>query len=130
MHELSICRAIAQTAESYATDRKVVSVRLRIGHFRQVVPETLSYCWDLHTRDTALDGCRLEVDYVRAVVHCNDCGADTTLADPILLCGSCGSRTPTLISGEEFLVDSIEVADRLEPPDQQPDTPQPTSTGN
>jgi len=113
MHELSICSAIAQTAMDHAGGRTVRRVRLRVGHFRQVVPDTLTYCWDLQTRGGPLDGCVLDVDHVPAVVVCRPCGASTPLAHPILVCGTCQSREVELVSGEEFLIESIDVAEEV-----------------
>ena len=109
MHELSLCRAIAATASEHASGRRVLAVHVSIGHFRQVVPDTLAYCWELHTRATGLDGCRLEVTAVPAVIHCDDCGADTTLELPVVVCGRCGGRRAQLVSGEEFLIEAIDV---------------------
>ncbi len=113
MHELSICRAIAGSAEAHAGERTVTSIKLRIGHFRQIVPDTLAYCWELHTRDTDLDGCALDVDYVPAVIRCNDCGSETELSLPVLRCGTCDSTSTSLLSGEEFLIESIELRDEV-----------------
>lgn len=113
MHELSICRAIASTVEDHAGDRSVASVRLRIGHLRQVVPDTLTYCWELHTRETVLEECALDVDYVPAVVRCHDCQGETELVQPIVRCGHCDSTAASLVSGEEFLIESIELRDEV-----------------
>ena len=111
MHELSLCNAIADTVTDHAGDRAVRSVRLRVGHFRQVVPDTLRFCWSARIEGTALAGSELEVVEVPAIVRCAGCGDDTTLDVPVLRCGSCGSRDVELISGEEFLIESIEVGD-------------------
>jgi hydrogenase nickel incorporation protein HypA/HybF len=62
------------------------------------------------TENTSLAGCELVIDHVPAVVHCQSCGTDTTLDWPILLCGSCDGTDVTLISGEEFLIVSIDRA--------------------
>lgn len=110
MHELAMCRAIATTVAARAEGRPVTSVRLRVGHLRQVVPDTLAYCWGLHTRNTALDGSRLEVDHVPAAVRCRRCGSGTALDAPILRCSGCGSSEVDLVSGQELLIDSIELA--------------------
>jgi len=115
MHELSICRAIANTASDHAGSRRVSVVRLKIGHFRQVVPETLRFCWELHTRDSALAGCVLDVQYIPAVAHCNQCDAQTELVQPIVRCGTCNSSDASLVSGEEFLIESIDVHDHHPP---------------
>lgn len=109
MHELALCKAIAETATDHAGGRAVRSIHLRIGHFRQVVPETLQFCWEMRTEGTELDGCGLVVDYVPAVVRCRECGDTSTLRDPILLCDGCDGANVELITGEEFLVESIDV---------------------
>jgi hydrogenase nickel incorporation protein HypA/HybF len=110
VHELSMCEAIAQTVADHAGGRSVRSVTVRIGVLRQVVPETLTFCWDMVTRTTALDGAALRVEHVPAVVVCASCGASTTLDAPVLACGSCGDRDVRLRSGDELLVASLEIA--------------------
>ncbi len=109
MHELSLCNAIAATVREHARDRRVNVVRLRVGHFRQVVPDTLLFCWDNTVLGGPLDGARLEVIDVAAVVVCRDCGDESTLDDPILRCAICGSAMVALVTGDEFLVESIDV---------------------
>lgn len=113
MHELSLCDAIVDRVLDHAGGRPVRTVRLRIGHLRQVVPDSLHFYWDLRTDggdDGPLAGTRLEIEFVAAVVRCRDCGARTTLDDPILLCGSCDRADVELVAGEEFLIDSIDLA--------------------
>jgi len=94
---------------------------VRIGHFRQVVPDTLTHCWELQVNGTELDGSRLIVEEIPASIECRDCGATTMLELPVLRCGSCGSLSTDLVSGEEFLIDSIDVATRVvaNVPDQE-----------
>ena len=113
MHELSICRAIARSADARAGGRPVRRINVRIGHLRQVVPDTLQWCWNVHSQGTAIEGCELHVDYVPAVVHCRRCGADTELTFPALRCGSCDGIDVELVSGEEFLIESIDVAEEV-----------------
>lgn len=110
MHELSICAAIAETVLKHAAGRPVERVRLRIGHFKQVVPDTLQFCWRLQTEHGPLRSASLDVTYVPATVHCSDCGSATTLPAPVLVCGSCDSRRVDLRTGEEFLIESIDVS--------------------
>lgn len=112
VHELSLCRAIADTVADHAAGRRVETVQLRVGHFRQVVPDTLAYCWELTSRDTPLAGSTLAIEEIPAVVHCRSCGADTVLELPVLRCGTCDGIGVELVSGEEFLIASIDVAGR------------------
>ncbi len=109
MHELSICGALLDTVEEHAAGASVRQVNLRIGHFRQVVPETLQYCWEMRTSGSRLDGCVLEITSVPAVIECASCGQSSTLTDPILVCHHCGSSDATLTSGDEFLIESIDL---------------------
>jgi hydrogenase nickel incorporation protein HypA/HybF len=108
MHELALSQAIAETATRRAEGRRVERVEVRIGHFRQVVPDSLQFSWELLTCGTELAGCELVIDHVPAVLACRACGRATTLDLPILVCASCGSTDVLLVSGEEFLVASID----------------------
>jgi hydrogenase nickel incorporation protein HypA/HybF len=110
MHELALCQAIVDTVERHADGRRVERVDVRIGHFRQVVPESLQFSWELLTEGTDLEGCRLVIEHVPAVVECRACGATTTLTMPIFVCGSCEGTDVALVSGEELLVASIDRA--------------------
>lgn len=111
MHELSICRSIARIATRHAGGRPVRRVRVRVGHLRQVVPDTLAGCWELLTDGTELAGAVLEVEEVPAVVACRDCGARTTLDSPRFRCGSCGGTDLVVVAGEELLVTSLDVTE-------------------
>ncbi len=110
MHELSICSAIADAVNEHADGRPVERIRLRIGHFKQIVPETLQYCWSLQAETSPLKNTALDVTYVEAVIRCSECATETTLAAPILVCGACESHAVHVIAGEEFLIESIDVS--------------------
>ncbi len=109
MHEFSLCRAIASSVSTHAAGRGVERVRLTVGHFRQVVPSTLVHCWELQTSGTDLEGAVLDITSVPAVVECRACGTLTELALPVFRCRGCDSTDVALVSGEEFMIDSIDV---------------------
>lgn len=109
MHELSLCNAIADTVSAYAAGRRIRSVQVRIGAYRQVVPDTLAFVWEMQIAESDLAQCELRVETVPAVVSCRTCGAETTLGYPILLCGECDGADVELVTGEEFLIESIDV---------------------
>lgn len=113
MHELAVAQAIADTVAARAEGRRVERVEVRIGHFRQIVPDSLQFSWSLLTESTGLAGCALVIDHVPAVISCDACRAETTLDLPILLCRECGSSDVKLVSGEEFAVVSIDRAREL-----------------
>jgi hydrogenase nickel incorporation protein HypA/HybF len=121
VHELSLCKAIADTATDHAGGRTIERISLQIGHFRQVVPETLQNCWDMRQSDGPLADCVLDVDYVPATIDCAECSETTRLDEPILRCRSCGSTDVVLTSGDEFLILSIDVGPELSGPESEPD---------
>ncbi|GAA4399368.1 hydrogenase maturation nickel metallochaperone HypA/HybF [Tsukamurella soli] len=108
MHELSLCRAVVGVVDRSRGGRAVSRVQLRVGQLRQVVPETLLYCWELVTAETPLAGARLEIDHVPVRLRCRSCGADTVVTHAlVLVCESCGSGAVDVVAGEEFLVTTV-----------------------
>jgi hydrogenase nickel incorporation protein HypA/HybF len=112
MHELSLCGAIYDIADRAAVGREVSVIHLQVGRLRQVIPDTLTYCWGMVSEDTALAGSRLDVDYRPVTLRCQQCAEDTTLSkDLLLLCGTCGGSDVTVTSGEELLVTSLDLTE-------------------
>ncbi|GAA0615155.1 hydrogenase maturation nickel metallochaperone HypA [Sporichthya brevicatena] len=110
MHELSLCRSIYGIVEQSAHGRGVGVIHLQVGRMRQVVPDTLKYCWDLVVQSTGLEGSVLEVESMPAVVSCRACGTETHLEDVLMvLCGQCGSTDVAVVGGEQFLLTSIDL---------------------
>ncbi|MEH0639669.1 hydrogenase maturation nickel metallochaperone HypA [Streptomyces bottropensis] len=112
MHELSICGSIAGIVTQHAVGRRVEKIHVQVGQLRQIVPDTLVYCWALVSADTALDGSVLEVDNVRASIACRDCEETTEIGKfPMFLCGTCGSSQVSVVAGDEFLITSIDISE-------------------
>ena len=110
MHELSLSSAILDTVLRHADERKVNAVELTVGALRQVVPSSLEFYWGIVTRDTVCEGSRLELTEVEARLSCKECDAEPwTLETPIFRCPACGGSDVEVLSGTEFLVDSIDV---------------------
>ena len=106
---MSLCEAIAATVDRHSDGLPVTAVVVKIGHFRQVVPDALEFCWGMLTEGTQLGGSKLVIEHVPAVLACADCGAETTLDMPILVCATCGSQNAAMVSGEEFQIVSFDV---------------------
>ena len=52
MHELSLSSAIVNTVVKHADGRRVSVVNLRVGHLRQVVPDSLEFYFEFVARGT------------------------------------------------------------------------------
>src|SRR5215216_531079 len=73
MHELSLCRSIYRIVEDAAGGRPVEVIHVQVGKLRQVVPDTLRYCWEMMTEATPLEGSVLAVESMPVVVSCRRC---------------------------------------------------------
>ena len=111
VHELSICSSIMGIVRQHAEGRPVQTVHLRVGAMRQIVPETLVYCWSLVTEASELAGAELDVQAVPAKIRCTGCGRAQLLEEPMLMCLSCPGQAVDLIEGDEFLITSIDLAE-------------------
>jgi hydrogenase nickel incorporation protein HypA/HybF len=111
MHELSIADAIVTIASRHAKGRAVSRVEVKVGHLRQVVPDSLAFAFELITAGTELEGAKLALEEVPARVLCKACAQETVLEEFPLHCGACGGFDVEVTAGEELLVESIEVED-------------------
>ena len=108
MHELSLAGAVIDTVERHAAGRSVTAVYLRVGYLRQVVPASLHFYFGHVSRGTVCEGARLEQELVPARLRCG-CGREWELDELDFRCPSCASADAVVVSGEEFMVDSIDV---------------------
>jgi hydrogenase nickel incorporation protein HypA/HybF len=109
MHELSIASAVVDTAVKHAAGRPVLLVSVRLGHLRQVVPESLHFSFGLVARDTLCEGARLEWEVIPAVLRCTPCAHEWAVTEPAFRCPRCDGTQVLVVSGDELEVDSIEV---------------------
>lgn len=109
MHELSVSSAVVDTAVKHAAGRRVLLVSVRLGHLRQVVPDSLAFYFDLVARDTVCEGARLEWEVVPAVLRCEPCAHEWPVIEPAFRCPLCDGARVVTVSGEELEVSSIEV---------------------
>lgn len=123
MHELSLSSAIVDTVVRHAEGRRVSNVEMRIGRLRQVVPDSLSFYFEIVSRDTLAEGADLELEMVDALMRCDSCSHEWDPAPPpateesqvMVLpqfrCPECSEAGAEVVSGEEFEVESIIVDD-------------------
>lgn len=110
MHELSLCQAIAGVVKPHAAGRRVDVVRLQVGALRQVVPDTLLFCWTLVREHQDMAGAQLELELVPAAVRCHSCGQESEIESRwSVACPQCQSADVEVVRGEEFLVTSVDV---------------------
>jgi hydrogenase nickel incorporation protein HypA/HybF len=115
MHEFAIAEGVVQTAVRHAGGRRVVVVSMRLGALRQVVPDSLSFAFELAARGTLCEGARLEQELVHCRLRCPSCGVVWTATEPDFRCRTCAAPA-VVVSGNELEVESIEVEEDGCPP--------------
>jgi len=112
VHELSLCHAIAGVVRPYAAERRVDVVRVQIGALRQVVPDSLSFCWTLVREHECMPDAELELELVPAEVVCRSCARRSEIASRwSVCCPECDSGDVEVVRGQEFQVTSLDVHD-------------------
>jgi hydrogenase nickel incorporation protein HypA/HybF len=114
MHELSIADAVVRIAARHAAGRRVTRVEVRVGHLRQVVPDSLAFAFELVAAGTVVEGAELVLEEVPAAGRCRTCGTESTLGRFPLRCAACGGLDLEVIRGEELLVDSLELEESVD----------------
>jgi hydrogenase nickel incorporation protein HypA/HybF len=106
-----LCQAIADVVKPYADGRHVDIVRVKIGALRQVVPDSLTFCWTLVRDYEDMPDAELELEFVTAQVRCRSCDRHSTITSQwSLLCPHCESADVKVLCGDEFLVTSLDVS--------------------
>lgn len=119
MHEMGIALHIVEIASSALPpdeDLQIEAVNIKVGKLTAVIPQSLRFCFNVVTSDTALAGARLQIEEVSVVVHCDECDLETTIEEPPFVCGTCGNGAIDIVAGRELIVTSIEVAEDNEDP--------------
>lgn len=118
MHEFAICRGLVETVLAEIAERRIApgtveEVTIAAGALHQIVPDSLSFYYDLLTRDTPAAGSRLVIRPVALSARCRECRWEGRLDLPVFRCGACHGAAVEVIAGRELLIESIRIADDL-----------------
>jgi hydrogenase nickel incorporation protein HypA/HybF len=112
MHELSVAQALVEQIEAIVREQHAdaaTAFRLRIGPLSGVVPELLANAFSLAAAGTAAEHALMDLVDAPVRVCCQTCGAETEAAMNRLLCGACGDWHTQLVSGDELILESVEL---------------------
>jgi hydrogenase nickel incorporation protein HypA/HybF len=109
MHEMALTQSVVEAVCEHAAGRRVHSVKVEVGALCAVVPDAMTFCWELAAQGTVLDGSRLDIAVRPATARCRKCDARFELPDPILLC-RCGSADVEVVEGRDLRILSMEVS--------------------
>ena len=112
MHELSVCQSIIQQVLEVARQHnalKVTRVILKIGPLSGIEASLLRQAFPIASADTLAEKATLETEILPIKIHCNVCHNENEAALNKLLCSACGSWQTRLISGDEMLLQSVQL---------------------
>ena len=112
MHEMSIAQSLVDIIrqEMVKHDAKVLhSVRLKIGQLSAVVPDSLSFCFEVITSGTEMEGASLLMDVTPLMGRCRRCEASFEIENYAFECPECGSKEIDTVSGDELAIVEMEV---------------------
>lgn len=112
MHELAVAQALVDQVDNVIRQHSAVSaslIRVRIGPLAGVVPELLASAFHLAAAGHAMEHAVLDLVAAPIQVLCQTCGKETEAAMNRLVCGACGDWHTQVISGDELLLESVEL---------------------
>jgi hydrogenase nickel incorporation protein HypA/HybF len=111
MHEVSIAQsllAIVQDESKKHGITRVTRVCVRIGSLSAIVPEALTFSFDVISERTIADGAELDIEVVPARGRCHNCSTGFEVDSFFFLCPECGRIASEIISGKELQITHIE----------------------
>lgn len=109
MHELGVALELVDAIAQRSGGARVRRVVLEIGALCGVLPDALSFCFELATEGTAVEGARLELRATQARVRCRSCGEELLVSRPSTRC-TCGAYDLDWLSGDALRIVELEVA--------------------
>ena len=112
MHELAVCQALIEQVEQVALEEhaeQVLSIHLGIGPLSGVEPRLLEQAFFIARAGGVADEAELVIESLPVRVSCNECGKTTDALPARLLCGACGNWRTRLVSGDELLLQHVEL---------------------
>ena len=111
MHEISIAQSIIRTVEAEAEKRefeRVLRIRLRVGKFAAVLPDSLSFCFEILVEGTKLQDAELEIKTTEPVWRCAECESEADPASVPGACAACGGKL-AMAGANDLVIEAFEV---------------------
>jgi hydrogenase nickel incorporation protein HypA/HybF len=112
VHELAVAQALVDQVDAVITQHNATQaslIRVRIGPLAGVVPELLASAFPLAAAGSRMEHAELDLVAAPIRVRCQTCDAETEAAMNRLVCGACGDWHTQLLSGDELLLESVEL---------------------
>jgi len=117
MHEMSIALAIIDAVEAKAREEgagKISGIDLLIGKLAGIEPESLAFCFSAAAKGTMAEEAVLAIEESEGVAQCGECGLKFPVAFYYAECPACRSFFVNIVSGKEFVIQSMTIEEEGE----------------
>lgn len=124
MHELPIMREILHIVNknsNLSDTRRLVSVTLQVGEIRDLQGHFVQMYWKYITQGTPAEGSQVIIEVIPTTAKCLQCGAEyrvNIMETEQLCCPQCGHDKANQLTGNELLIDEVEIRTVKEKEDQ------------
>ena len=114
MHELPITESILRIALKHAKSAeagRVTEIYLVIGELASIIDDSVSFYWDIVSKDTPAEGAKLIFRRIKAELLCLECDHKFHPDGRVFNCPTCDGQRVKVTAGDEFSVEAIQVED-------------------
>ena len=115
MHEMGIAQQLVNIALDAIPDDiespRVEKMNLRIGKLAAVVEHSLTFCLEVITKDTPLEGAEVVIEDVPVTIRCLTCNKEWETDSPMFKCPDCEDGEVKMMTGREIEISSMELAE-------------------
>jgi hydrogenase nickel incorporation protein HypA/HybF len=112
MHEMSIAQSILNIVDEYMINedgQKLKEVAVEIGELVAVVPDSLTFCYDVLIEETPYKDSKLNINIIPLKGTCSDCNRLFKIKKFEFICPYCQSTAITVQGGQELRISYLEV---------------------
>jgi hydrogenase nickel incorporation protein HypA/HybF len=112
MHELSVCQSLLDQVSLIAADNHaaiVEKIYLQVGPLSGVEPDLLQHAFPIARANTVAANAELVINTLPVRVKCRSCASESDASLNKLVCAVCGDWQTELLSGDELLLERVEM---------------------
>lgn len=117
MHEIGVVRQVLRTVEEFAKEndvKKIDELVLDIGELSLIIPQYVEDIYPTVVKGTILDGAKLIMNIIPGLAECDDCDEIFNVVEHEGYCPNCGSFEKTVLSGKDFTIREVHIAENVE----------------
>jgi len=117
MHERSVAKyllnIILEKANIAGIQKEVEFIRVVMGEFTMINEELLVSAFYQLSKSTVAEKAKIEITHSPLKGKCQDCQKEFNLNKEYFRCPYCGSNSIQIISGDELLIQDIQLSDNV-----------------